>query len=188
MTQQSPDLITRCRKDERKAQSELYQLWFSDLMRMASRYKKNKEDAVALVNIGFFKVFTNLDKYNNSVPFEAWIRRIMMNTIIDEYRKKRKYNMMEVVETDIQPMQEAESDYNLAERKFEVEELEQIMNALDEQERIVFNLFEIDGYSHKEIAEMMNVSERSSKRYLARAKGNLKTMMNTLSKTFGIAL
>lgn len=140
------------------------------------------------MNMAFFKIFTNLEKYHNNVPFEAWVRRIMMNTVIDEYRKESKYKLMEVVEDGNLQIPEADLDYNLAERKFEVEELEQLMNGLNEQERMVFNLFEMDGYSHKEIAEMMNVSERSSKRYLVRAKGNLKTMMNTLIKSFSIAL
>ena len=177
-------LIERCKNHERKAQLELYKWWFPDLMRMATRYKKNREDAAALINTAFLKIFTNIEKYKTSVPFDAWIRTIMKNTIIDEYRKESKNSesASEFLNEDGEEIiySEASVDYNLIENEMSAEEAERILYRLEERERIVFNMFELDGYSHKEIAETMKMSERTSKRYLVSAKNKLQQMVKQL--------
>jgi RNA polymerase sigma factor (sigma-70 family) len=86
----SEALIKRIVKQDRKAQLELYRICFSTLMSVAFRYKKNEEDAAALANEAFLKILTNIAKYNSISPFEAWIRRIAINTAIDDYRKNKK--------------------------------------------------------------------------------------------------
>lgn len=184
MEKQLLGLIEECRKDDRKAQFDLYKWWFPDLMRIATRYKKNRDEAAAIVNTAFFKVFTNIEKYAINVPFEAWIRQIMKNTLIDEYRKEKKNletandfvneNGEEIIFSD------ESVDYNLIEREMSSEEAEKILYRLEENERVVFNMFELDGYSHKEIAETMSISERTSKRYLAAAKKNLQEMVKNI--------
>lgn len=175
-------LIEKCRENNRKAQFALYKWWFSDLMRMATRYKKNREDAAALVNAAFFKVFTNINSYENHVPFEGWIRQIMKNTIIDEYRKESRrpeiaseFSEAETGEEIIYA--EEQVDYNLIEKQMSSEEAEKILYKLGENERIVFNMYEMEGYAHREIAGTLGISERTSKRYLASAKKNLVEMM-----------
>lgn len=174
-------LVEKCKNHDRKAQFDLYKYWYSDLMRMATRYKKNREDAAAIVNTAFFKVFSNIEKYQSTVPFEAWIRQIMKNSIIDEYRKEKRNPEFsgdlsgengEEIEFSDQGV-----DYNLFEKEMSAEEAEKILYRLGENERVVFNMFEMDGYSHKEIADAMGISERTSKRYLASAKINLVEMM-----------
>lgn len=171
-------VISRCKKQERKAQFELYEWGYSIMMSMAYRYKKNKDDAAALVNTAFFKVLTNIDKYNVDQSFEGWMKRIMANTIIDEYRKE-KNNVLSFIDND-SIIEESDKyvDYNLIERQLELEDVEQIMASIGEQEALIFNLFEIDGYSHKEIAKMLGISDRTSKRYLAKAKKELLQVVN----------
>ena len=83
-------LITSCIKKDRRAQSELYELCYVFLMGIGLRYKNNREDAAALVNGCFLKVLTKLEKYKESIPFELWIRRIMINCIIDEFRSNKR--------------------------------------------------------------------------------------------------
>lgn len=174
-------LIEKCKKYDRKAQFELYKWWFSDLMRMATRYKKNREDAAALVNTAFFKAFTNIEKYDSHVPFEGWLRQIMKNTIIDEYRKESRIpeSASDFCNEDGEEIifSEEAVDYNLIEKEMSAEEAEKILYRLDEKERVVFNMFEMDGYSHSEIADAIGISERTSKRYLASARNNLQQML-----------
>ncbi len=174
-------LIEKCRNNDRKAHFELYKWGFPDLMRMAMRYKKNKEDGAALVNAAFFKAFTNIDKYKNEIPFEGWLKKIMRNTIIDEYRKTNKQKEIDLefsIDENENDYNEIKAvDYNLIEKEMSSEEAEKILFSLEENERTVFNLFEMDGYSHKEIAVEMGISERTSKRYLSSAKRNLQTRL-----------
>ena len=85
-------LISSCINNERKAQFELYKKCYGLLMGVCLRYQKNREDAEEVLNQGFLKILLNLDKYNTKIPFEAWIRRVMINTVIDEYRKDKKSN------------------------------------------------------------------------------------------------
>lgn len=177
-----PDIINRCKKNDRKAQFQLYERGFNTLMRVAHRYKSNKEDAAAIVNMAFFKILTNLDKYDQNLSFEGWSKRILTNTIIDEFRKEKKINEEFVNSYDDFKETDIAIDHNLIERALSLEEVDRIMNQLGENERLVFNLFEIDEYPHKEIATMLGISERTSKRYLAQAKIRLKEIVNNIVK------
>ena len=86
------DLITACLNKERRAEYELYKETYGYLMSICYRYVNSTEEAKEMLNIGFLKVLTNLDKYKPEIPFKMWIRRIMINTLIDEYRKKKLHN------------------------------------------------------------------------------------------------
>jgi RNA polymerase sigma-70 factor (ECF subfamily) len=182
-------LIEQCKSNNRKAQSELYALWFSPLMRIARKYKNNEEDAASIVNDSFFKVFTNIKNYKPEVPFEAWIKRITINTVIDEFRKNKKHKAVlkldDFVSTDF-----LENDLveNIAENDLSAKDILNLIEQLDDEEKVVFNLFEIDGYSHIEIAKELEVSERTSKRYLASARNNLKKMVSKLFETINMIL
>ena len=111
------DILKKCRKNDRRAQFELYELCYPTLMSVCLRYEKNKESAEELLNLAFFKILTKLDKYAPNVPFEAWIRRVAINTIIDEFRKKSrdKHMFLEKLEGSI-PI--ANMNYNEADQKF----------------------------------------------------------------------
>ena len=123
-------------------------------MSVAFRYKKNEEDAAALANEAFLKILTNIAKYNSISPFEACIRRIAINTAIDDYRKNKKREEM-----------------------FEAEELNNMLLELPKATRIVFNLFALDGYSHKEISEELGIRLETTKWHMKEARKRLKALL-----------
>jgi RNA polymerase sigma factor (sigma-70 family) len=168
-----PQLIALCIKHDRKAEYELYRLSYSYLLSICMRYSRDKDTAVEALNMGFLKVLTNLSTYKPEIPFKAWIRRIMVNTLIDEYRKnKREREKVTYVEeyydnSDFSEVNEALS-------KIGCKQIFEQVNKLPEATRKVFNLFVVDGYSHKEIGEMLDVSEGTSKWHLNAARQKLK--------------
>ena len=184
--EQLSNLIEACKRNERKAQHALYDLFFQPLMSIARKYKKNNEDAAALVNEAFFKAFTQLEKYNSEVPFEYWIKRIAINTIIDDFRKHKKTKEFETKIDDLSLKSLgaiSEDVYNNAEKDLHAKDILKLIEGLNEQERIVFNLFEIEGMRHEEIAKELMVSERTSKRYLSQARETLKEQITRLFST-----
>ncbi|MDX2248151.1 MAG: RNA polymerase sigma factor [Bacteroidia bacterium] len=179
----SPELIRACIKEDRLAQSQLYRRCFSALMGICMRYMKNEDDAVAVLNMGFLKILKNLDKRRAEVPFEAWIRRIMINTIIDEFRKNKRH-LETLTYTDFESGSFPQDfvDLNEAEHKFDAEAIGQMIQELPEMSRKVFNLYAIDGYSHKEIGEMMGISDGTSKWHVSFARTKIKEMMQKAMK------
>ncbi|MFB0923867.1 MAG: sigma-70 family RNA polymerase sigma factor [Vicingaceae bacterium] len=171
----SSQLIKKVEKQDRKAQIELYRLCFNDLMSIASRYNKNEDDCVSLINNCFLKIIDNLDKYNDSKPFQAWIRRIAINEVIDDYRKNKKRKELFVDTEDIES-NEGES-FSEIDHKIEAEELNNMLLDLPKATRTVFSLIAIDGYSHKEIAERLNISLETSKWHMKEARKRLKVML-----------
>lgn len=168
-----PQLIASCIRQDRKAEYELYKQTYSYLMGICMRYSKDKDSAAESLNIGFLKILKNLATYKPEIPFKAWIRRVMVNTLIDEYRKnkKEKEKVTYVEEyydsSDFSEVNEALSRINYNQLLIQV-------NLLPEATRKVFNLFAIDGYSHKEIGEMLMISEGTSKWHLNAARQKLK--------------
>lgn len=170
-------LLQRCKKGERKAQFELYEESYSYLMAICSRYEKNKDDAEALLNLAFFKILTHLDAFDSlKVPFDSWCRRITINCLIDEYRKKQRdqHQFVDQLEDHV-PLSTME--YNEADQKFDAEDLEQMIRKLPPVSQKVFNLYIVDGYSHKEIAELLTITESTSKWHLSFARKTVKTML-----------
>jgi len=168
-------LIKRVEKQDRKAQMELYRICFSALMSVAFRYKKNEEDAAALSNDAFLKILTNIKKYNSNRPFAAWIRRIAINTAIDDYRKNKKREEMFEAEDNFEGLEEV--TYNAVDDTIEAEELNSMILALPKATRVVFNLFALDGYSHKEITEELGIGLETSKWHMKEARKRLKSLL-----------
>ncbi len=168
-----PELIKLCLQKNRKAEFELYKLTYSYLMSICLRYSKSKDIAAESLNIGFLKILNNIKQYNPQIPFKMWIRRIMINTLIDEYRKqKREKEHLTYVETyydssDFSDVNEALSNFNVA-------QIYKLIEELPPSTKEVFNLYIIDGYSHKEIGEMLGISEGTSKWHLSEARQKLK--------------
>ncbi len=143
------------------------------------RYKRDQDEAAASVNDGFLKILTNLKNYNPQVPFEAWIKRIMINHVIDEFRKNRK--VKELIEyTDFSERNEASDpvNYNEADILFDAGDIEEMIKTLPPVTQKVFNLFAIDGYPHKDIAELLKMSEGTSKWHLNSARKKLKELLH----------
>lgn len=173
-----PQLIALCSKQDRKAEYELYRLTYSYLMSICLRYAKDKDTASEILNMGYLKILRNISTYNPDIPFKAWIRRIMVNTLIDEYRKnKRERENMVYVEDYYDSTSYA--DVNEAMDKFNCSQIYEEINKLPEATRKVFNLFVIDGYSHKEISVMLDISEGTSKWHLNAARQKLKEQIET---------
>ncbi|KAB1062813.1 RNA polymerase sigma factor [Salibacter halophilus] len=168
------ELIQLCKKEDRKAQFTLYKQCYGILMAVCLRYERNKEDAEELVNMGFLKIVTKLDKYNSDIPFEAWIRRIMINTVIDEFRKRKKeQETIEYTDFDDQH-HHRQVEMNDADLRFDAEELELMLQNLPNVTQKVFNLHVIDGYSHKEVSDMLSISVGTSKWHVSNARKLLK--------------
>lgn len=173
------ELITACLNKERKAQYELYKKSYSFMMAICRRYANSNYEADDLLNLAFMKVLTNLDKYQIKIPFAVWMRRITINTIIDEYRKNVKHNetisyVEEHFDSTVQfSLNEALENMNLA-------EIQKCIDLLPKVSKKVFNLFIIDGYSHKEIAELLNMTEGTSKWHVNSARQKLQEMLQHL--------
>ena len=171
-------LLQACKEKDRKAQFQLYKSCFSLLMGVCIRYKKDEEEARSILNVGFLKILTNLEKYNEKVPFEAWIRRIMINTIIDEFRKnKKERELVEYTDFVANDRFNKRVDYNEADKLFDVAAIEHLVKQLPPVTQKVFNLYIIDGYNHKEIGEMLGISAGTSKWHLSNARKILKAKL-----------
>lgn len=167
-------IIEKCISGSRKAQNELYSVAFPYAMNIALRYASDKESGLDIVNESFFKAFNYLKNYDPSHSFGAWLRRIVINTAIDHYHKKQKAVTLITYS----------EDYGMDE--FEIDQIQKDMNAeeilfyiqqLPPAYRIVLSLFAIEGYSHKEIADKLNISEGTSKSNYHKAKAHLKKML-----------
>ena len=171
------NLIKQCKTGQRHAQLLLYESCFPWLMQVCVRYMPDETEARAILNSGFMKILMNLNRYNPDVPFEAWGKRIMINTIIDAFRKSQsKRRKVEIVEIDF-AHESRHVDYNQAELLLDVEVYEKMIHQLPEIQRKVFNLFAIDGYTHAEIGDLLSMSTGTSKWYLNAARQNLKEMI-----------
>jgi|TARA_B110000879_G_scaffold58940_1_gene82779 RNA polymerase sigma-70 factor (ECF subfamily) len=174
----SNEILEGCIANKRKSQFLLYKQCYSILLSICLRYEKNKEDAEFLLNQGFMKIITKLSTFKGDRPFEAWIRRIMINTIIDDYRKNSKEKSI-IQFKDIQNdgTENIWVEYNAADLEFEAEELLGFIDKLPTESKKVFVLFAIDGYSHKEIAEMLGISDGTSKWHVSFARKKLRELI-----------
>ena len=167
LTKNSSDeiLIQYCIIGDRLAQKAIYDKYASRLMSVCMRYAVDQPAAEDILQEGFIKAFKNLSKFRNEGSFEGWLRRIMVNTAIEIFRKK-KY-LYPVLEIETQ-QEKVTHDNVLAE--LAAEDIMAIVMSLSPGYRTVFNMYAVEGYSHKEIAEQLNISEGTSKSQLARAR------------------
>ena len=174
-------IIDKCKVNDRRAQEKLYEWFYVKLMPTCMRYHKNEEDARHILNIGFVKMCKNLDKLKDGTPFEAWVRRIVMNTIIDEFRKNKKYiQLVDNKDTDRELELAGTTVENSIWSKLETDVLMGLLKRLPDVSRKVFNLYVIDGYSHKEIGAMLDISDGTSKWHLSNARKLLRGMVEKL--------
>ena len=180
------ELLTACINHERKAEYELYKLTYSYLMGVCFRYTNSRENAEEMLNIGFLKILKNLDKYKPEIPFKSWIRKVMINILIDEFRKEKKHKEnIEYVKEYYETRDYA--DQNAAISKMNVEQIHALILKLPPMSQKVFNLYVIDGYGHKEIADMLGMSEGTSKWHLNFSRSKLKELITNLVSPLKIA-
>ena len=159
------DLIEGCLLGNPIMQKKLYDQYAPKMFGICLRYAANSEDAKDILQDGFVKVFVNLGKFKGIGSFEGWMRRIFVNTAIEHYRKKNQlYAISENQEENIPNHEVSALD------ALEADDIIRLISELPNGYRTVFNLFAVEGYSHKEIATMMNISEGTSKSQYARAK------------------
>jgi RNA polymerase sigma factor (sigma-70 family) len=165
-------LIEGCIKQDRKCQKMLYKAFYGFAMGICLRYANSRDDAAEVMNQGFFKVFTHIGSFDTTRPFKAWLGKIMMNVSIDFYRANLKMAYTDDLETA-----EHISDNELADRNLNYNDLLAMVQQLPQAYRTVFNLFAIEGYSHEEIGEMLNINAGTSKSNLHKARQKLKQMI-----------
>lgn len=166
------EIVSGCIEGENKFQEILYRRYFSYAMSISIRYMPNSDDAMELVNDGFLKVFSNLGKYNPSKPFKSWFAKIMVNTSIDYYRKSLSRDKAMHFDSGIEEKQ-AEPD---AIGTMNADDIVKLFAQLPATYRYAFNLYEIEGYSHEEIAKIMKINTSTSRANLSRAKQVLKEL------------
>ncbi|MFW5760285.1 MAG: RNA polymerase sigma factor [Cyclobacteriaceae bacterium] len=162
------ELITGCKIGNSKAQRHIYEKYAGKMLGICLRYVKEEPEAEDIMIKGFTRVFEKVDQYSGMGSFEGWIRRIMVNEALGYLRRnKNMYLEVEIEKAAYEP------DYRLIDNSLEAEELVNMINELPMGYRSVFNLYAIEGYSHKEIAEQMEISENTSKSQLSRARALL---------------
>jgi RNA polymerase sigma-70 factor, ECF subfamily len=158
-------LINGCRKRQRQAQRELYNWLAPKMLALCIRYIKDVNEAESVMITGFMKVLDKIDQFSGEGNFEGWVRRIMVNESLLYIRKNKGM----YIEVDIE-YADNEPNYALASENLEVDDLVNLINGLPIGYRTVFNMFAIEGYSHKEIGVTLSISENTSKSQLSRAR------------------
>jgi len=161
------NIINGCLSGNRRDQELLYRRHAPKLYAVCLQYSGNDEEARDILQEGFIKIFENLANYKYEGSFEGWMRRIVVNTALEKYRSK--HNLYRVDDIDQIPEPDAEPD-NDDYSGLEAVDLLGIIRELPTKYRMVFNLFALEGYSHREISSMMNISEGTSKSNLSRAR------------------
>lgn len=166
-------IIEACRRQDRASQKELYQLFYSFALAVAMRYTASAEEAREIVNDVFFRVFTKIDNYNSELPFKAWLNKVAVHSAIDYYRK---YHHHDAPISELSDTMGVEVD-NTAFSRLSADELRALVQQLPPAYRMAINLYAIEGYNHQEIANMMGITEGTSKSNLFKARAKLKQLM-----------
>ena len=178
--QEERDLIQACIKNERWAQKMLYEEYYSKMMGVCLRYANNKHDAMDILHEGFIKVFKHISKYQPGTSLPAWIRRIMVNTAIDFYRKNIRRRTEDIEQAFDLSTKEADAVSQCTEK-----EILAAVQQLSPAYRAVFNLYVIEGYSHREIGDMLDVTESTSRSNLVKARMKLKEILISRYSDYG---
>jgi RNA polymerase sigma factor (sigma-70 family) len=172
-------LLQAAHRGERRAQHTLYRICFPVLMTVCVRYQKDRQEALAALNVGFLKVLNKLDTYTEEAPFEAWIKRIMINTMIDSFRREKNWRTLVIYPEHLESeMKQQAPNWSHAEQGHDLEYLELLIQQLPPITRQVFNLFAIDGYSHREISELLDMSDGTSKWHVSQARKQLQVWLS----------
>jgi RNA polymerase sigma-70 factor (ECF subfamily) len=180
LKQQEQNLIVACMNKERWAQRQLYETYYGKMMGVCLRYATNEEDARDILHEGFIKVFKNLGRYKPGTSLGAWIRRIMINTAIDFYRKS--------IRRRTEDLENAQHTSVVGPDPISTCSAQEIMKSVQQLSpayRAVFNLYAIEGYAHKEIAEQLGISESTSRSNLVKARSKLKAMLASKYPNYG---
>jgi RNA polymerase sigma factor (sigma-70 family) len=166
------ELVKGCLRRDRNAQRDLFDLYSSKMYGICYRYVRHAMEAEDIMVSAFTKIFERIDQFKGEGSFEGWVRRIMVNEALTHIRKSRAMYL----ETELEAA-DREPDYDQLSDHLEAEDLLRMIEQLPAGYRIVFNMYAIDGYSHKEIADHLGISENTSKSQLSRARVHLQKML-----------
>ncbi len=169
------NLVNDCKNGNTKSQEQIYKLLAPKLFALCLKYSRSYEAAQDNLQEGFLLIFDKIKQFNNLGSFEGWAKKVVTNYILQQYKKER---IFEIIPENLKE----EDDVEIDEEDITIEYLTQIIQELPDRYRLVFSLYVIDGYSHKEIAEMLEINIGTSKSNLARAKGILKQKIESISK------
>ncbi|MBT8273821.1 MAG: sigma-70 family RNA polymerase sigma factor [Bacteroidia bacterium] len=165
-------LIEKCKRNDTKAQSELYKLFSRKMFSLCLKYSRNRAEAEDNLQDAFLIIFEKIGQFNNTGAFEGWIKRIVINNALQRYRSKGVLNIVNEEQIEDVTVESEDDDLN-------IDFLLSCIQELPDRYRMVFNLYALDGFSHKEIAEMLNITTGTTKSNLARARMILKDKIET---------
>lgn len=172
--------IERCLKNDTKAHEMLYKRYAPKMYGVCLRFAKNKMEADDILQDGFIKILTNIKSYRNEGSLEGWVRKTIVNTAINFYKKNARYlKDISIEQTEIINYDNEGIIDNLS-----VKELLNLVQQLPEGYRLIFNLYVIEGYTHKEISKMLKISENTSKSQLSRARKTLQKEVLKQQKSY----
>lgn len=167
------ELIEECLKNNRIAQKQLYEKYSRKMFGVCLRYAKCTQDAEDILADSFVQVFMKLSSYKGDGSFEGWIRRVVVNTSITAYRSNLKFNLND----SLSEVYNLSNDDDSAIDQINVQQIKDIIQTLPDGYRMIFNLYAIEGYNHREIAEMLGLNEGTSKSQYSKAKKWLQTKL-----------
>ena len=170
------ELILNCKKQDLKAQEELYKKFSGTLFSVCLKYSRNYHEAEDNLQDAFITIFKSIEQFKGKGSFEGWMKRITVNTVLQKYRKKRVYNL-----TNEEQIEE-EAEIEIEDNKIPLDFLLKIVQELPDRYRMVFTMYVLDGYPHKEISEEMGISVGTSKSNLARARKILQTKIEDYNR------
>jgi len=174
MKMDEEQLVKKCLEKDALAQKQLFEFYSRRMMGVCLRYSKDSEEAQDVLQMGFVKVFEKLNMYNFKGSLEGWIRKIIVNTALDNIRKNKKFmNDVEMDKVDYQLHNHNENALD----SLSAQDLLKVIQEMPPGFRTVFNMFAIEGYSHKEIAEKLNISVNTSKSQYSRARAHLQKIL-----------
>ena len=171
------ELLKGCIRNDRKFQELLYKKFAKTMYAVCLSYAKDRPSAQDILQDGFVKVFDKIRSFNNEGSLEGWIRRIISNTAVDHYRKKSTLNKF--IEFD--PMPTDKTGQNNVSDSLHTDEILDQVRKLPDGAQVIFNLYAVEGFSHKEIAEKLQISEGTSKSQVNRARNLLQRLLTDLS-------
>jgi len=174
-------LIQKCKRNEVKSQSEIYHLFAGKLFALCLKYSKTPQEAEDNLQEAFMTIFKKIHQFKFKGSFEGWMKRIVINTALQTYRNRNVLNLVEQNYPD-------EVDVEIEENDISLDYLLKIIRELPERYRMVFNLYVLDGYSHKEIAELLGIAEGTSKSNLSRARLILKEKIELIQQKQSVGL
>lgn len=178
-------LILGCIRNHRSSQELVYKKFYGKMMAVCKRYTNNEDQAKDILQDGWIKVFKNIDKFNFKGSFEGWVRRIVVNTAIDYFRRSKNDYLLMNENNSLEDFEDTliEEDVEIEELPLNISDIVSAMHKLSPAYRTVFNLYIFEDHTHKEIAELLDISEGTSKSNLAKAKLNLRKILNKELKT-----